>query len=136
MNPDANPPRIQQARVAPLPQLQTGTTTMNKLLALLLASAFATVSFAASHTGAAPMTSAANPKPVEAMKAGDPKAQAAAQAKVDAKMQAGDKTAKQPEAMAAGSEKAQAKAEMKKNAKVSKKKNSTDEQMKKDAAKL
>jgi hypothetical protein len=38
--------------------------------------------------------------------------------------------------MAAGSEKAQAKAEMKKNAKVSKKKNSTDEQMKKDAAKL
>lgn len=108
---------------------------MNKLLALLLASVFATASFAASHMGAAPMTSAANPKPEEAMKAGDPKAQAAAQAKVDAKMKTGDKTAKQPEAMAAGSEKAQAKAEMKKKAKVGKK-NSTDEQMKKDAAKL
>ena len=110
---------------------------MNKLLALLLASLFSTLSFAAAHTGAAPMTSAANPKPLEAMKPGDPKPEAAAQAKVDARMKTGDKTAMQPEAMAQGSEKAQAKAEMKKakKAKVGKK-NSTDEQMKKDAAKL
>lgn len=108
---------------------------MNKLLAVLLASLFATASFAAAHTGAAPMTSAANPKPLEAMKAGDPKAEAAAQAKVDAKIKTGDKSAMQPEAMAQGSDKAKSKAEMKKKAKVGKK-NSTDEQMKKDAAKL
>ena len=108
---------------------------MNKLLALLLASMFATASFAAAHTGAAPMTSAANPKPLEAMKAGDPKPEAAAQAKVDAKLKTGDKSAMQPEAMAQGSDKAKSKAEMKKKAKVGKK-NSTDEQMKKDAAKL
>ncbi|MFC5496839.1 hypothetical protein ACFPOE_04770 [Caenimonas terrae] len=109
---------------------------MNKLLALLLASLFATASFAASHMGAAPMTSAANPNPTEAMKAGDAKAEAAAQAKVDARMKIGDKTAMQPEAMKAGDAKAQANAEMKKAKKVAKKKNSTDEQMKKDAAKL
>lgn len=113
---------------------------MNKLLALLLASLFATASFAASHTGApmttAPATSAANPQPLEAMKAGDPKAQAAAQAKVDAKTSMGDKTAKQPEAMKSGSEKAQAAAEARKAKKVAKAKRSTDDQMKKDAAKL
>jgi Skp family chaperone for outer membrane proteins len=108
---------------------------MNKLLALLLASLFATASFAAAHMGTAPATSAANPKPMEAMKSGDPKAEAAAQAKVDAKVKAGDKSAMQPEAMAQGSDKAKAKAEMKKKAKVGKK-NSTDEQMKKDGAKL
>lgn len=109
---------------------------MNKLLALLLTSLFATMSFGAAHTGAAPMTSAANPKPMEAMKAGDPKAQAAAQAKVDAKVSTGDKTAMQPEAMKSGSDKAQANAEMKKVKKVKKAKRSTDDQMKKDAAKL
>lgn len=113
---------------------------MNKLLTMLLASLFATVSFAASHTGApmtnAPMTSAANPKPLEAMKAGDAKPEAAAQAKVDAKTQMGNKTAMQPEAMKSGSDKAQAKAEMKKTSKKAKKSRSTDEQMKKDAAKL
>jgi hypothetical protein len=104
---------------------------MNKLLATVLATLFATGAFAAAHTGA-PMSGA---KPVEAMKAGDPKSEAAAQAKVDAKTKTGDKSAMQPEAMAQGSEKAQAKAEMKKKAKVGKK-NSTDDQMKKDAAKL
>ncbi|MES2634991.1 MAG: hypothetical protein V4669_18640 [Pseudomonadota bacterium] len=83
------------------------------------------------------MTGAAASKPMEAMKAGDPKAQDAAQAKVDARMQAGDKSAKQPEAMKAGSEKAQAKAEAKKDAKVKAgKKNSTDAQMATDAKKL
>ena len=109
---------------------------MNKLLALLLASLFVTSSFAAAHMGA-PATSAANPNPIEAMKSGDPKAEAAAQAKVDAKTSMGDKTAMQPEAMKSGSTKAQANAEMKKakKAKVGKK-NSTDDQMKRDAAKL
>jgi hypothetical protein len=109
---------------------------MTKLLAVLLASLFATGAFAASHMGTAPATSAANPKPMEAMKAGDPKAEAAAQAKVDAKTSMGDKKAMQPEAMAQGSEKAQSKAEMKKTMKKAKKKNSTEDQMKKDAAKL
>ena len=87
--------------------------------------------------GTAPATSAANPMPQEAMKSGDPKAEAAAQAKVDAKAKGMDKKAMQPEAMKSGDAKAQANAE----AKVAKKpktgkKNSTDEQMKKDAAKL
>ena len=109
---------------------------MNKLLALLLTSVFASVTFAAAHT-TAPMTSAANPKPEEAMKSGNDKAQAKAQAKVDAKVTTGDKTAKQPEAMKAGSDKAQAKADVKKDTKPKVgKKASTDEQMKKDAAKL
>lgn len=109
---------------------------MNKLFALLLASFFATASFAASHAGA-PMTGAADAKPMEAMKSGDPKAQAAAQAKVDARAKTGDKTAMQPEAMKSGSDKAQARAEMKKadKAKIGKKR-SADDQMKKDAAKL
>ncbi|MBC7470344.1 MAG: hypothetical protein H7322_13545, partial [Ramlibacter sp.] len=66
---------------------------MNKLLAILLSSLFATVTFAASHTGAAPMP--------EAMKAGDAKSEAKAQAKVDAKTKTGDKSAMQPEAMKA-----------------------------------
>lgn len=109
---------------------------MTKLFTLLLASLFATGAFAAAHTGTtAPATSAANPKPMEAMTAGDPKAQAAAQAKVDARTKTGDKTAMQPEAMKSGSDKAQARAEAKKKAKVGKK-NSTDDQMKKDSAKL
>jgi hypothetical protein len=108
---------------------------MTKLLALLLASVFATASFAAAHMGTAPATSAANPKPMEAMKAGDPKAEAAAQAGVEAKGKTGDKTAMQPEAMKSGSDKAQSKADMKKKAKVGKK-NSTEDQMKKDGAKL
>ena len=101
---------------------------MNKFLAILLAGFFATASFAASHTGA-PMA--------EAMKPGDVKPEAAAQAKVDAKTKVGDKSAMQPEAMAPGSDKAQAAAEKKKakKAKIGKK-NSTDEQMKRDAAKL
>ena len=108
---------------------------MNKLLALLITGMFATGAFAASHMGTAPATSAANPMPKEAMKSGDAGAQAAGQAKVDAKTKGGDKKAMQPEAMAQGSEKAQAKAEAKKKPKTGKK-NSTDEMMKKDAAKL
>lgn len=114
---------------------------MNKLLSVLLASLFATTVFAAAHTGTpaavAPATSAANPMPVEAMKAGDAKSEAKAQAKVDARAMSGDKKAMQPEAMKSGSAKAEAKAEMKKDAKAKVgKKNSTDEQMKKDGAKL
>jgi hypothetical protein len=101
---------------------------MNKLLAIILSSLFATSAFSAAHMGA---------KPMEAMKAGDPKAEAAAQAKVDAKTKTGDQSAMQPEAMKSGSASAQASAEMKKAKKAkSGKKNSTDAQMKKDAAKL
>ena len=101
---------------------------MNKLIAILLSSLFATATFAASHTGA--------PMP-EAMKAGDAKAEAKAQAKVDAKTMTGDKSAMQPEAMKSGSEKAQAKAEAKKAKKAKTgKKNSTDKQMGEDAKKL
>ena len=100
---------------------------MTKLLALLLASLFASGAFAASHTGAAPMP--------EAMKQTNPKGEAAGQAKVDAKAKTGDKSAAQPEAMAQGSDKAKAAAEAKKKAPVGKK-GSTDEQMGKDAKKL
>jgi hypothetical protein len=113
---------------------------MNKLFAALIAGLIASSSFAASHVGA-PMAGAA---PMEAMKPGDPKPEAAAQAKVDArkeasmdKMQKGRMTAMQPEAMTAGSEKAEARAEMKKHKKAKiGKKNSTDAQMKRDAEKL
>lgn len=109
---------------------------MNKLLAMLIAGLLSTSSFAAAHAGA-PMTSPASPTPAEAMKAGDPKAEAAAQSKVDARTSTGDKSAMQPEAMKTGSDKAQAKADMKKAKKAKTgKKNSTDAQMKKDAAKL
>jgi hypothetical protein len=114
---------------------------MTKLFAALFAGLIATSSFAASHAGApmstAPATSAANPMPAEAMKAGDPKAEAAAQARVDARTPAGDKAAMQPEAMKSGSAKAQASADAKaaKKARIGKK-NSTDDQMKRDAAKL
>ncbi len=101
---------------------------MNKLLAILLSSLFATATFAASHAGA--------PMP-EAQKQGSEKAQAAAEAKHMAKSHGTAKTATQPEAMKAGSDKAQAKAEAKKAAKAKTgKKNSTDEQMAKDAKKL
>ena len=102
---------------------------MNKLIAILLSSLFATAAFAAAHTGAAPMP--------EAMKPGSPKAEAAAQTKVDAKVKTGDKTAMQSEAMKPGSAKAQAKAEAKHKKKAhTGKKNSTDEQQAKDAKKL
>ena len=109
---------------------------MNKLLAVLIAGLFATASFAASHVGA-PMAGGAAKTMPEAMKAGDAKPEAAAQAKVDAKAKTGDKSAMQPEAMKAGDSKAEDRAEMKKakKAKIGKK-NSTDEQMKRDAAKL
>ena len=99
---------------------------MNKPLAVLLASLFATGAFAASHMGTT--------QP-EAMKSGDPKAEAAAQSKVDAKAKGMDNKAMQPEAMAQGNDKSKAKAEAKAKPKTGKK-NSTDEQMKKDAAKL
>jgi hypothetical protein len=126
LNPDLLARRIPQ-RALRFAFLNLTGAPMNKLLSLLLASLFASLSFAASHTGA-PMA--------EAMKAGDPKAEAAAQAKVDARTRMGDKSAMQPEAMKSGSDKAQANAEMKKARKKSKPANSTDEQMKKDAAKL
>jgi hypothetical protein len=108
---------------------------MSKLLAIALSALFATSSFAASHAGA-PMTGAS--APMEAQKAGSPKAQAAAQAKTDAKAQMGDKSATQPQAQMAGSEKAQANAGMKKKAKHKKshKSRSTATQMNKDAQKL
>ncbi len=109
---------------------------MNKPLSLLLVSLFATASFAASHVGA-PMADGTSKTMPEAMKAGDPKAEAAAQSKVDAKAKMGDKSAMQPEAMKSGDSTAQSKAEMKKAKKAKTgKKNSTDDQMKKDAAKL
>ena len=102
---------------------------MNKLIAILLSGLFATTTFAASHVGAAPMP--------EAMKSGDAKSEAAAQAKVDAKAKTGTKTAMQPEAMKSGSDKAQAKAEAKHKKKAhTGKKRSTDEQQAKDAKKL
>ena len=109
---------------------------MNKLLAVLIAGLFATASFAASHVGA-PMAGGAAKNMPEAMKPGDAKPEAAAQAKVDARAKTGDKSAMQPEAMKSGSDVAESKAEMKKakKAKIGKK-NSTDEQMKRDAAKL
>src|SRR3954463_8633647 len=89
LNPKRVPGRIPLARDAPLPQPETGFP-MNKLLALLITGLLASGAFAAAHMGTAPATSAANPMPAEAMKAGDPKAEAKAQAKVDAKMKAGD----------------------------------------------
>jgi hypothetical protein len=109
---------------------------MNKRLSLLLVSLFATASFAASHVGA-PMAGDTSKTMPEAMKSGDAKSEAAAQAKVDARTKTGDKSAMQPEAMKSGDAKSESRAEMKKakKAKVGKK-NSTDEQMKKDAAKL
>lgn len=69
-----------------------------KLLTLLLASLFASGAIAAAHMGTttAPATSAANPKPTEAMTPGDPKAQAAAQTKVEARTKTGDTTAMHP----------------------------------------
>ncbi len=102
---------------------------MTKLFAALLVSLFATGAFAASHAGGAPMP--------EAMKQTNPKGEAAAQAKVEAKGMAADKSAKQPEAMAQGSDKAKAAAEAKAATKAKTgKKNSTDEMMGKDAKKL
>ncbi len=101
---------------------------MSKLFAVLLAGLFATGAFA--------QTPAAAPMP-EAMKQTNPKGEAAAQAKVDAKASVPSKAAKQPEAMAQGNTKAAAAAEAKvaKKAKTGKK-NSADAQMAKDAKKL
>jgi hypothetical protein len=109
---------------------------MNKVMTLLLASVFVTASFAASHMGA-PMTGASAAKMPEAQTQGSAKPKAAAEARHEAKTHGTDPTAKQPEAMKSGSDKAQAKAEAKHLKKAhTGKKNSTDEQMKKDAAKL
>lgn len=99
---------------------------MKKIALTLLTTLVVGTAFAASHAGA--------PMP-EAMKAGDMKAQDAAQKKVDAKAKAGDKSAMQPEAMKQGNDKAQAAAEMKQSAKTGKKA-STDAQMGADAKKL
>ena len=99
---------------------------MTKLLTLLLAGLAATTTFAASHSGAAMP---------EAMKSGDAKAQAAAQDKVEKKAKGVTPSTNMPEAMKPGSEKAQAAAEKNAKPKVGKK-NSTDEQMARDAKKL
>ena len=77
------------------------------------------------------------PAKQEAMKHSNPRAEAAAESKVDSKEQGVDKTAKQPEAMTQGSNRAKRAAE----AKVARKpagnnKKSTNEQMSKDAKKL
>ena len=104
---------------------------MTKLFAVLFAGFIATSSFAASHVGA-PMAAASAGK-MEAQKVGDPKAEAAAQSKVDARVQSPSKSAMQPEAQMSGSTKVSAKKHHK--AKIGKK-NSTDAQMSKDAAKL
>jgi hypothetical protein len=65
---------------------------MKKLSVLILSGLFAAGAFAQAAT-----------TPVEAQKQGSPKAEAAAQAKDDAKVQGVDKSAKQPEAQTAGS---------------------------------
>jgi hypothetical protein len=70
------------------------------------------------------------PTPQEAMKQGNPQAQAAAQSKVDSKGQAVNKSAKQPEAMAQGSDKSKTAAE----AKVAAKGNATDKTAKQPEA--
>ena len=101
------------------------TTFTRALTAIILVS---TSAFVAAQT--APATQ-------EAMKHNNPRAEAAAESKVDSKAQGVDKSAKQPEAMTQGSNKAKRAAE----AKVAKKpagdnKKSTNEQMSKDAKKL
>lgn len=109
---------------------------MNKFAILILSSVFATGAFAASHTGGAPMPAKSASMP-EAQTAGSAKPKAAAEDKHNAKAHGSDKSAKQPEAQAAGSDKAKASAEAKHKAKAhTGKKNSTDEQMAKDAKKL
>lgn len=106
---------------------------MIKFFAAILLATCSSFSFAAAHAGA-PMSGAA---PVEAMKAGDAKAQAAGQAKVDARPTTGNKAATQPEAMKAGDAKSQMVAEKKKASKPKKaKKASADAQMATDAKKL
>ena len=101
------------------------TTFKHTVTAIILVS---TSAFAVAQTA---------PAPQEDMKHNNPRAEAAAESKVDAKGQAVDKSAKQPEAMTQGSNKAKAAAE----AKVARKpagnnKKSTNEQMSKDAKKL
>ena len=101
------------------------TTFTHAVTAIILVS---TSAFVAAQT--APATQ-------EAMKHNNPRAEAAAESKVDSKAQGVDKSAKQPEAMTQGSNKAKRAAE----AKVAKKpagdnKKSTNEQMSKDAKKL
>ena len=109
---------------------------MNKFLILLLSTVFATGAFAAAHTGGAPMPAKSASMP-EAQTAGSDKPKAVAEGKHKAKAHGSDKSAKQPEAQAAGSDKAKARAEAKQAAKAKTgKKNSTDEQMAKDAKKL
>lgn len=80
---------------------------MNKLPIFLISSIFAAGAFAASHTGAVP----------EAQKSANPKAQAAAEDKHNAKPHGTDKSAQQPEAQKQGNPKSQAAAEARHNAK-------------------
>ena len=96
-----------EASLHPRPSIQKAF--MKNFSMLVLSSVFAAGAFAASHTG-----SAAQP---EAQMQANPKAQAAAEAKHNAKIHGTDKSAKQPEAQMQASSKAQAAAEAKHNAK-------------------
>lgn len=91
----------------------------------LIAATFASLTFAASNTVTMP----------EAMKSGDATAQAAAQAKVDARSMGGSNSAPMPEAMRHGNAKAEANAEAR-NAAKRKLPITTDEQMANDYKKL
>lgn len=100
---------------------------MNKLSILILSGMFATGAFAQAASTAMP----------EAQKQGSEKAEAAAEAKHNAKTHGIDATAKQPQAQAAGSSKAQAVAERTHLAKShTGKGKSTDERQANDAKKL
>lgn len=103
--------------------IKTTLTHAATAVALLSTSAFAAAQTA--------------PATQEAMKHSNPRAEAAAESKVDSKGQAVDKSAKQPEAMKQGSDKAKTSAEAKVARKpATVKKNRADEQMSKDAKKL
>jgi hypothetical protein len=100
---------------------------MNKLSALILSGMFASGVAFAQTTPVAP----------EAQMPGSEKAEAAAQAKHNAKPHGTSAKAKQPQAEMAGSAKAKAAAERKQLAKAHiGKKNSTDDQQAQDAKKL
>lgn len=99
---------------------------MNKLSVFILSALVATGAFA--------QTATALP---EAQKQGSEKAQAAAEAKHEAKAHGTDKSAKQPQAQTAGSSKAKAAAERKHLAKAhTGKKNPTDARQALDTKKL
>lgn len=98
---------------------------MKNTFTALIAATFASVTFAASDTATMP----------EAMKSGDAKAQAAAQAKVDATSMGASSSATMPEAMRHGNAKAEANADAR-NATKGKLPITPDEQMANDYKKL